>query len=319
MKVLVFGSLNLDFVYKVDHFVQGGETLSASSVETNIGGKGLNQAIAAKRAGADVYFAGVIGQGGEILKDFLDNEGVNTSFLKKVNARQGNAIIQVNKNGENCILLDSGSNFSISEEMISETLAQFNAGDFVLLQNEINGLDRIITTAHEKGLVVVLNPSPFEKELMNIDFTKIDWIILNETEARMFTGETEISKICEYIRTYRNNLNAVITFGSEGAYLYSDNEIRFQKAYKTEAVDTTGAGDTFTGYFAAGLASNREFAECMEKGAIAAGIAVSRHGAAASIPFESEVSEVYEKNRKKEASANIKSGILSYDIFWKKD
>ena len=135
MKVLNIGSLNLDHVYQVDHFVQPGETLSADASAINPGGKGLNQSIALARAGACVFHAGCLGTGGGSLKALLEENGVNTSWLKQVEELQGNAMIQVNKTGENCIILFGGSNQCITQRQVRETLSHFAEGDSELLKS----------------------------------------------------------------------------------------------------------------------------------------------------------------------------------------
>ena len=135
MRVLNFGSLNLDYVYQVGHFVQPGETLSAVSQTVNPGGKGLNQSIALAKAGAEVCHAGCIGTDGENLRELLKENGVNTEYLREVPALQGNAVIQVNPEGQNCILLFGGSNQCITEEQIDQTIKNFAPGDWLVLQN----------------------------------------------------------------------------------------------------------------------------------------------------------------------------------------
>ena len=194
MKVLNFGSLNLDYVYDVDHFVLPGETLDTLGRSVKCGGKGLNQSVALARAGADVCHAGCIGEGGEPLKALLEENGVDTASLRKVEEMQGHTVIQVNPAGENCILLYGGSNRCVTAEQIRETFTRFSAGDWLVLQNEINELPATIAQAAEKGLRIVLNPSPYNSALDRVDFSLLSWLFVNEIEMEQISGEKEPEK-----------------------------------------------------------------------------------------------------------------------------
>ena len=288
MKVLNFGSLNLDYVYRVDHFVRAGETLSALEQTVKAGGKGLNQSIALARAGATVYHAGCEGRGGEGLRALLRDNGVGDQYLRRVEALQGNAMIQVNPAGENCILLFGGSNQCITEAQIRETFADFGAGDWLVLQNEVNGIGRMVETAHAKGMRIALNASPCNGKLAEVDFGKLSWLLVNEIEAEQLSGCREPEKAWEWIHERYAQLSVLITLGSAGsrAWRVLDGRVEkaCQKAYAVQAVDTTGAGDTYTGYFICGMMENRPLQECMDRAARAAAIAVTRPGAAESIP-----------------------------------
>ena len=288
-KILNFGSLNLDYVYQVSHFVTPGETLAAKQMRMNPGGKGLNQSVALAKAGAAVWHAGCVGKGGEWLKDFLQEQGVDVTYLKNVAEMQGNAMIQVNEQGENCILLYGDSNRVISETQIADTLGQFEPGDFLVLQNEINRLPEIIDQGYVRGMKIVLNPSPFEEGLRNLDYGKISWLLINEVEAQQITGESEPEQIHAWFRAQIPTLQVVLTLGEKGAYCFAGEETVYQPAYKVKAVDTTAAGDTFTGYFLEALSRNCELAECMRRAAFASSISVSHPGAAESIPRKTEV------------------------------
>ena len=161
MKILNFGSCNVDYVYSLDHIVRVGETEATFGREVFAGGKGLNQSIATARAGATVYHAGCIGFDGEMLKDILSESGVDVSYLRTVDAPNGHAVIQVSAKGENSIFLYGGSNEMVSESFVDEVLRGFETGDMIILQNEINDVDYIVRRAYGKGMSVILNPSPF--------------------------------------------------------------------------------------------------------------------------------------------------------------
>ena len=288
MKVLNFGSLNLDHVYRVAHFAAPGETIASVSMQTNPGGKGLNQSVALARAGAEVCHAGCIGVGGEPLKNLLEENGVDASFLRPVSVPQGNAVIQVAPSGENCILLFGGSNQCVTAEQIEQTLSRFDAGDYLVLQNEINLLPQIVDAAHQRGMVIVLNPSPYNDALGEVDFHKLSWLLINEVEAKQIAGSEDPAQAWEVLHGRYPNLSVLITLGSAGSVAYrmcgETVETVRQAAFPAEAVDTTAAGDTYTGFFIGGLMEGLPLKACMELASRAAAISVTRPGAAESIP-----------------------------------
>lgn len=291
MKILSFGSLNIDKVYRVAHFIRPAETMAANSLEEFCGGKGLNQSIALAKAGAEVWHAGCIGElDGAALVEALEQSGVNTSLVRKVVAPTGHAIIQVNDEGQNCILLFGGANQQISKEQVDDVLTHFAAGDMIVLQNEISQLDYIMERAAEKGMTIVFNPSPMTSALLELPLEYVSYFLLNEVEAKDLCGE-EIaekeypSKLLELYPSSR----IVMTLGSRGC-IYQDQAVRIeQPAYAVAAVDTTAAGDTFTGYFVAAIAAGTAVHQALEEASKAAAIAVSRFGAASSIPTQEEV------------------------------
>ena len=297
MKVLSFGSLNIDYTYKVDHFVQKGETLSSESLQVFSGGKGLNQSVALAKAGVDTYHAGAIGEDGRFLLEVLKDAGANTDMVTvRTDVRTGNAIIQNDKEGDNCILLYGGANQAITDEQIDETIAHFEEGDFLLIQNEINGLERILAKAHEKGMKAVLNPSPMNEKILKLPLEYIDYFILNEVEAGQILGETleegyDGRLLAEKLRAKFPHAAVLLTMGADGSVYMDGQQIVQQKAFRVKAVDTTAAGDTFTGYFLGGLTGGKSVAESMEEASKASAIAVTRKGAAPSIPTRSELAD----------------------------
>ncbi len=295
MKILNFGSLNLDYVYQVQHFVQPGETLSATRQTVKPGGKGLNQSIALSRAGAQVFHAGCVGQGGESLLQLLKDNGVHTDDLRSVSVLQGNAVIQVNPQGENCILLFGGSNRCVTREQVDQTLAAFSAGDWLLLQNEVNLVDYMVEKAAEKGMMIALNPSPFDDNLASVDYQKLHWLLVNEIEAEQITGSGEPEATWKTLHRRFPQCSLLMTLGQAGSVAWrvrgQEVEACRQPAYPVQAVDTTAAGDTYTGYFLSGIMRNEPLSACMERASRAAAIAVSRPGAAESIPYRDELEE----------------------------
>ena len=179
LKILNFGSCNVDYVYSLDHIAVIGETEATQGLNILPGGKGLNQSIAIARAGKSVYHAGCIGYGGEFLLDLLKANGVNVSFVDYVNTNNGHAVIQVSKAGDNAIFLYSGSNHMISTEQVDRVLSAFSKDDILLLQNEINNLDYIVKKAYQVGMKIILNPSPFNDKIQQIDLNMISYLILN--------------------------------------------------------------------------------------------------------------------------------------------
>ncbi len=293
MKVLNFGSLNLDYVYAVDHFVRPGETLSSRSRAVKPGGKGLNQSVALARAGACVSHAGCLGTGGEPLREILQQNGVDLSALTPVEEMQGHTVIQVNPEGENCILLYGGSNQCVTEAQIDKTLDQFEAGDWLVLQNEINLTDRIVDKAYARGMVIVLNPSPFNEKLQAVDFSKLTWLLVNEVEAEQITGTGDPEKAWDELHRRYPGLSVLITLGKRGSVAFALHDGRVetarQEAITVKAVDTTAAGDTYTGFFIAGLMAGKPLQRCMEEATKASAVSVTRPGAAESIPWRKEL------------------------------
>ena len=297
MKVLNFGSLNIDYVYDVDDFVKKGETISSKALNVFCGGKGLNQSVALARAGAEVYHAGMIGEDGKFLLDLLKETGVNTDkVLIRDDIRTGNAIIQRDKSGDNCIILFAGANRSITKDYVDRVLSGFEKGDYIVLQNEISELPYIVENAHKIGMKIVLNPSPMDEKIRELNFDYVDYFLLNETEALKLSEieEFDIKECMEKLINRFKGAGILITLGDKGA-IYSDGKINVeQSAVKTEVVDTTAAGDTFTGYFVSGILTGKEMKTVIKEATVASSITVSRIGAAPSIPDMKEVKEKYD-------------------------
>lgn len=289
MKVLNYGSLNLDYVYNVDHIILGGETEATSGLHTFPGGKGLNQSIALARAGVPVYHAGMIGEEGDLLLKICKEAGVNTDFISRISGKSGHTIIQVDKNGQNSILLFGGANRSQTRESIDRVLGNFGQGDLILLQNEINELDYIIEQAYARGMQVALNPSPFNEALDACDLKKVSLFFINEIEGAQITGIKEPEKILDVMKEYYPDARVVLTLGGDGC-IYQEGALRIrQPIFKVPVVDTTAAGDTFTGFFISSILQGMDPAEGLKLAARASSITVSREGAAPSIPRLKEV------------------------------
>lgn len=289
MKILNFGSCNIDYVYNLDHIVNVGETLSSHSLSVFPGGKGLNQSIAMSRAGVKVYHAGCVGTDGKMLTDILLDNDVDISYINTVDGTNGHAIIQVSSDGENSIFIYAGSNAMISKEHIDRVLDDFEEGDFLVLQNEINNMKHIVDIAFEKGMKIVLNPSPIAKNLYDIDFNKLSYIVLNEVEATVFSEKDAPEKSLEFFKENYPDLCVMLTLGKNGCIYQDKNGKHYHSVFETAVVDSTAAGDTFLGYFVAGISRGERIEFVLKYASAAAAIAISRQGAAPSIPTIKQV------------------------------
>lgn len=291
MKILNFGSCNVDYVYSLDHIVTVGETASVERMDKFPGGKGLNQSIAVARAGKAIYHAGCIGQDGGFLSDLLADSGVDTSYLKSADCPNGQAIIQVDKNGENCIFIYHGSNARVTPTLVDEVLADFGEGDIILLQNEISHVPYIMEQAYQKKMQIVFNPSPFYEELKETDLNRISYLVLNEVEAKGFSGKEDPREFFAEMHRRYPALKIMLTLGKNGCAYSDGQEILYHPSFCVETVDTTAAGDTFTGFFVALLADGMPCADILRYASAASALAVSRKGAAPSIPTIREVEQ----------------------------
>lgn len=289
MKVINIGSLNIDKVYTVDHFVSRGETLASEKLEFYTGGKGLNQSVALSLAGVSVLHAGMIGEDGLFLKQYLASQGVDTNLIRVTDGVSGHAVIQVDREGQNCILLYGGANKMFTKEFIDEVLDEGEEGDILLLQNEVNGLGYIMEEAHKRGMRIAFNPSPADEGLKALPLELVSWFILNETEGHILTGESIPEDVLEKMAKFYPASEIVLTLGKEGAVVCSSGTLYRHGIYSVNTVDTTAAGDTFTGYYLASAMSGKKIEECIETASKAAALAVSRKGAAPSIPKPEDI------------------------------
>lgn len=289
MKILNFGSLNIDKVYAVEEIVKGGETIDSMSFSESVGGKGLNQSIAVAKAGGKIMHAGCIGKDGELLLRALKDNNVDTSLIKMVDIASGQAIIQVDKYGQNCIILFHGANYEVDKTYIDEVMQNFKQDDILILQNEISNIDYIIKIAKAKQMKIYLNPSPINDNLNKYNMQAIDGIFVNEHEGAYLANKEKVEDILDSLASKYPKLEIILTFGDKGAY-YRHKDINiFQPAYKVDAIDTTAAGDTFTGYFIALRQQGKSIEESLQKASKAASITVSRKGASMSIPKIAEL------------------------------
>lgn len=292
-RVLNYGSLNIDHVYEVDHIALAGETLASGAYRIHAGGKGANQSVALGRAGATVCHAGCVGPDGLWLLENLQRMGVDVSLVARSDSPTGHAVIQVDRSGENAIVLYPGSNHEVTEAQIDGALDQFDKMDILLLQNEISGIPYLISQAHSRGMRVCLNPAPFAPSVSDYPLNHVDVLIANQAEAvglaDMNGADAEPAEIMDELRQRLPGCELVLTLGARGAlYRGVDGDMAID-AHPVRPVDTTGAGDTFIGYLVAGMTAGLSMPASLRQAAAAAALACTREGASDSVPRAGEV------------------------------
>jgi ribokinase len=295
--VYVVGSLNADHRVRVSSIPKSGETILGSEIVVGAGGKGANQAIAASRAGAATTMIGACGDDadGQLVRDSLAQQGVDTQHVHVVaGSPTGRALITVDDQGGNTIVVSPGANTLLAAEDVGAGLRSMNAGDLLLLQLETPEplVRHAARRAADAGGVVVLNAAPVPGSIDGL-FDDVDLLIVNEHELAGITGllgnqaarDDDLALLAA-----ASHATVVCTAGSDGAYVMHENRVDHVKAPAVHAVDTTAAGDTFIGYLAAGLARDRaDLIGAIETATGAAALAVTREGAIDSIPFRHEV------------------------------
>lgn len=293
MRALVFGSANLDKTYHVESIVSEGMTVSCTAMDQACGGKGFNQAIALGRAGVHTYFAGAVGSDGSALIDELQKTGIDTRYLMRRGMPSGHAIIQLDAQGRNCIVVCPGANDSVTKSDIDGVLESFGEGDVLVVQNEMSNTNHAINVARKRGIVVALNPSPMNAKVLEWDVASADYLFVNESEGESLSGKKAPEDILNSLHTKFPKTCVVLTLGEKGSLCVDGDGTRASTAaWKVDAVDTTAAGDTFTGYFLAARLEGRSLEEALRVASVASGIAVTRRGAAPSIPVREEVATI---------------------------
>ncbi len=292
MRFINYGSVNIDLIFTVDHIVKGGETLQSTSLTRSAGGKGANQSAALAKAGATVFHAGKVGQDGDFLLQLLTGYGVDVSHIRTYDGATGQALIQLDATKQNAIILYSGGNGAITKDEIDQTLEHFSFGDVLVLQNEIVHTDYLIKQAKRRGMKVCMNVAPFDPSALSLPLDHIDLLVVNEIEGAGLAGMQETSDykaILERLVTRYPASEILLTIGKQGCwYAFKDLRIHHD-IYDTPVVDTTAAGDTFIGYYLASIARGCSIRQALQYASKAAGLAVSRPGAMASIPLAEEV------------------------------
>lgn len=293
MTIYNFGSLNVDKTYYVESLAKPGETVDVKNMIVSPGGKGLNQSVAIARAGGDVYHVGAVGEDGGFLVDYLEENGVCVKYIKKLSGHSGQALVQVDDKGQNSILIDKASNSKLEREHVDKALKDTQKGDIVIIQNEINNIPYIMRKARERQLMIVFNPSPMDSELKEYPLSLVDIFVLNELEGAQLADTERESEVIGRLEQKFPEASFVLTLGNRGSVYKSKDEYIKQGVYGSECIDSTGAGDTFTGYFVYAISKGKTAAYAMELASVASMITISRPGAAVSIPAMSEVSEAW--------------------------
>jgi len=289
--ILNFGSCCIDHVYQVPYFVAAGETLPGKHYAVFPGGKGLNQSIAIARAKGRVHHAGKIGQDGIGLKDQMLDAGVNLEHLLISETNTGHAVIQIASGGDNAIIIYGGTNREIQASETSKFFTNRAAGDLLLLQNEVSCNETAIRTAKDKGMTIGFNVAPMTQEVFDLPLDLIDYFIINEHEGRALAATDNLEDVPNRLIEQYPHCRVLLTLGEHGSW-YKDatTEIK-QAAFNVEMVDSTGAGDTFTGYFFAALQAGESTQYALTRASAAAALSVTQPGAATSIPFAEQVDD----------------------------
>jgi ribokinase len=296
MAIINIGSVNIDHVYQVEHFVQPGETIASTDYQRLLGGKGANQSIALARAGADVFHLGKINEHDVTFRQSLIRDGIDCKYLTCTESPSGHAIIQVTPSAENAIVLFGGANQEITEKDIIRALDGAKPADWVLTQNETSCVEQVFIQAKEKGLKVAFNPAPMTESVKALPLDCVNLFVVNEVEAEELSGQQDLDKMEEYFRHNWPNAEVLITMGKAGVRMLKKDKTINVSAFSVEAVDTTAAGDTFIGYFLAAYSTHSDAKNALIKACAASALAVMKEGAAQSIPSDQEVDRFLAKH-----------------------
>jgi len=290
------GSINIDYVYRVAHFVQPGETLASRSLETLLGGKGANQSVALARANCTVRHVGRVSRSDAWAVELLADAGVDTTLLHQVDEPSGHAIIQVDDAGENAIVLHGGANQGFTEQNIIDALGDAGPDDWLLMQNECNAIDRVLKEATRREMRIAFNPAPMTDTVMSLPLEQCAVLILNENEAAALAGVSDEAHAASILRTRYPDTDIVLTLGARGARLLRGVDTLSATGVSVDVVDTTGAGDTFVGYYLASMIRQLTPQQALDYACRAAALSVTRVGATPSIPSETQVQNWLGKN-----------------------
>ncbi|MGV1759243.1 ribokinase [Rhizobium sp. A22-96] len=296
--ITIFGSINMDLIATTDRLPKPGETVAGNGFSTAAGGKGANQALAARRAGATVRMSGAVGNDGFAAPalELLDAAGTDLSTTRRVSEPTGTALILVGGDGENMIAVVPGANGTNTAEDAAAAVAALNPGDTLMLQFEIpvDAVETALNAAKAKGVRTVLNLAPLIPEAERLG-RLADIVIANETEFERLAGQDNMSaaeRETALVRLHgETGQTLIVTLGGDGVIAIRDGELSSAKGLVIEPVDTVGAGDTFCGYFAASLDEGLDFHASLRRAAVAGSLACLKAGAQPSIPVASEVAE----------------------------
>lgn len=283
MAIYNLGSVNIDHVYRVPHLPEPGETLASTAFNSGLGGKGANQSIAVARGGGSVFHIGAIGADGDWLRQQMADAGADMRYLAVVGIPTGHAIINVDDDAENAIILCSSANQALTEAQIDEALKGAGSDDWLLLQNETNLGFYAATVAKANGMRVAYAAAPFDADAALEMLPVTDLLAVNEIEAAQLSAALGVDADDLPVA------QVLITRGAKGATLQADGTIISVDAFKVEPVDTTGAGDTFLGYFMAAIDLGLTPADALTRASGASALQVTKAGAAEAIPALADV------------------------------
>ena len=289
MNVFNYGSINIDHIYRVTDFVRPGETLSSKNYHRMLGGKGANQSIALAKAGITVQHIGRISTADDWIIEKLQNHGVASDHIQRVDEPTGHAIIQVSDAGENAILLYGGANQTHSEAELENTFNHAENGDYLLLQNECNLTAKVLKLAKAQGMIVAFNPAPITADVKDMPLDCVDYLIVNEIESEGLINDpdfpsTKPKALLDKLHSLYPHLNIVMTLGGDGVIYKDSDQTVMVSAEKVDVVDTTAAGDTFIGYFIQQIIEGKSAEAALKLANKASSITVQTLGASESIP-----------------------------------
>lgn len=295
MNVVVIGSMNMDYVVNVDKLPKKEETISATSLATSIGGKGANQAFAAKRLGAEVFMIGAVGndEAGRRIIERMTEENIDTSRIETVNVPTGNAMITVEESGSNTIVVYPGANDCVSENLIGKNEDVIKEADFIILQLEIpiESVEYAVKLAKKHNKKVILNPAP-AKRIPEGLYKFIDILTPNETELESLSKEKDIKNGAKLLID-KGVKEVVVTIGDKGCYYLSKEDEFIIDTIKVNAIDTTAAGDSFNGALAVGICEGKSMKETLKFANIVGALTTTKHGAESSLPNKMDVDQIY--------------------------
>ena len=287
-QVVNLGSLCIDYVYAVPNIAGDGETVASISRDIFAGGKGLNQSIAAARAGSRVVHYGAVGADGQLLLDALEAAGVDHGSVVVADVPSGHAVIQVNTAGQNAIVIHGGANRTLTASYFAQAQNRLEPGDWLLLQNEINGLAEFLAglpDRNQRAYKVAMNLAPADERIFSYPLEQLDLLIVNEVEACALAGVDNVASAQQSLNERLPEVDVVLTLGALGAMSYTAGAGWSEfGAYRVEAVDETAAGDAFVGYLLAALAAGQDIRSSIESASAAGALAVTVAGAAPSVP-----------------------------------
>lgn len=294
MNIVVIGSMNMDYILTTDNLPEKGETIHANDFKTSIGGKGANQAFAARKLGADVIMIGSVGNddNGRKIIHRMNELGIDTSRIELVDTKTGNAMINVDNNGNNTIIVYGGANKCVKKEVIDKNEDIIKKADFILFQLEIpiETVEYGINIAKKHNRKIILNPAPAQKLSDNI-LKNVDILTPNETELAIISGENDL-KLGARKLLEAGVKEVIVTLGEKGSYYLSNEKEILSESIKVKAIDTTAAGDSFNGALAVSICEGKYIEEVLEFSNVVGALTTTKSGTENSLPYREAVNKL---------------------------